>query len=113
MSGFFSSEAERALMGEEEEARRLCYFDPLNLLPPPGHPAYQRQHNLPVVPSQSPWSSFHPDNINDTSSQFSRASSPGNPSDLQNFGYPLSDGTSWKCAYSGCSSQAIFTRGCD
>ncbi|KAL8707297.1 MAG: hypothetical protein Q9220_007640 [cf. Caloplaca sp. 1 TL-2023] len=48
MSGFLSSEAERALMGEEEEARRLFYSDPLNHPPPPGHPAYhgQRQGHL-------------------------------------------------------------------
>ncbi|KAL8722394.1 MAG: hypothetical protein Q9225_001125 [Loekoesia sp. 1 TL-2023] len=148
MSGFLSSEAERALMGEEEEARRLFYSDPLNHPPPPGHPAYQGQQGVPVVPSQrwppgyspgpsnpqmresslpaaqpspyateaystSSWSSLHPDDADETSSQRSRASSPGNPSDLQNFGHPLSDGVSWKCAYPGCSSQSVFTRGCD
>lgn len=148
MSGFLSSEAERALMGEEEEARRLFYSDPLNYPPPPGHPAYQGQHSIPVVSSQgwppsdgpgpsnpqmgerslssarpfpyatgeyssNSWSSLHPDDIDDTSSQVSRASSPGNPADLQNFGYSLGDGMSWRCAYPGCSSQAIFTRGCD
>lgn len=148
MSGFFSSEAERALLGEEEEARRLFYSDPLNHPPPPGHPAYQGQHAVPVVPSQgwppvysagpsdphmverlpssarpspyatgeyptSSWSSLHPDDAGDSSSHVSRASSPGNPADLQNFGYSLGDGTSWKCAYPGCSSQATFTRGCD
>ncbi|KAI4260066.1 MAG: hypothetical protein LQ352_000445 [Teloschistes flavicans] len=52
MSGFFSSEAERALLGEEEEVRRLFYLDPLNHPPPPGHPAYQGPPNVPVVPSQ-------------------------------------------------------------
>ncbi|KAL8905877.1 MAG: hypothetical protein Q9207_002354 [Kuettlingeria erythrocarpa] len=142
MSGFFSSEAERALMGEEEEARRLFYSDPLNHPPPPGHPAYQGQHTVPVVHSQgwpplysagpsnphmyerstsyatedyptSSWSSLHPDDAGESSSQLSRASSPGNPADLQNFGYSLGDGASWKCAYPGCSSQAVFTRGCD
>ncbi|KAL8738615.1 MAG: hypothetical protein Q9181_000611 [Wetmoreana brouardii] len=156
MSGFFSSEAERALMGEEEEARRLFYSDPLNHPPPPGHPAYQGQPSVPVVPSQR-WppdygtgpsnshywerslsaagpssyatssysgaptyatsgypgsstyatsshsttsypSSLHPDDIDDTSSQVSRSSSPGNPSDLQNYGYPLADdGTQSPC----------------
>lgn len=148
MSGFLSSEAERALMGEEEEARRLFYSDPLNYPPPPGHPAYQGQQQVPVVPSQrwppgyspgpsnppvgehpfpaiqpspyaaepystSSWSSLRPDDPEDISSPVSRASSPGNPSDLQNFGYPLNDGVSWKCAYPGCSSQSVFTRGCD
>lgn len=150
MSGFFSSEAERALMGEEEEARRLFYSDLLNHPPPPGHPAHHGQSNVPIVPSQrwppnygpgpsnpqyyaqsmstagpssssyttssystSSWSSLHPDDVDDSSSQVSRSSSPGNPSDLQNFGYPLTDGTSWRCAYPGCTSPAIFTRGCD
>lgn len=148
MSGFFSSEAERALQGEEEEARRLFYSDPLNRPPPPGYPAYQGQQNVPIVPSQrwpppygpgpsnspmhgpslsaagpSPyttqsysttsWSSLHPDDMDDSPSQYSRSSSPSNPSDLPNFGYPLGDGTSWKCAYPGCISPAVFTRGCD
>ncbi|KAL8812492.1 MAG: hypothetical protein Q9223_000098 [Gallowayella weberi] len=157
MSGFFSSEAERALMGEEEEARRLFYSDPLNHPPPPGYPVYQGQQNVPVVPSQrwppsypnypsyptyspgpsnaamqqgspsgarpSPYPtqsssttsrlSLNPDEIDDSSSQYSLSSSPGNPSDLPNFGYPLGDGTSWKCAYPGCVSPAVFTRGCD
>ena len=63
--------------------------------------------------SNNSWSSLHPDDIDDSSSQVSRSSSPGNPSDLQNFGYPLGDGTSWRCGYPGCTSQAVFTRGCD
>ncbi|KAL8953281.1 MAG: hypothetical protein Q9222_000847 [Ikaeria aurantiellina] len=128
MSGFLSSEAERALMGEEEEARRLFYSDPLNHPPPPGHPAYHGQRQSSAIPSQrwpssyapgpsnvyarerslsaarpspyaaesyttSSWSSLHPDDVDDSSSQFSRSSSPGNPSDLPNFGYPLGDGS--------------------
>lgn len=32
--------------------------------------------------------------------------------DLTNFGIPSPDGT-WRCAYPGCSSQAVFRRGCD
>ncbi|KAI4092101.1 MAG: hypothetical protein LQ339_007997 [Xanthoria mediterranea] len=144
MSGFLSSEAERALEGEEEGARRLFDSDTLNHPPPPGHPAYQGQQHVPSqpwpptyspgpsnqvqVPSfsgprSSPYaaedysntsrSSLHPGDIFESSSQFSRSPSPGNQSDLPNFGYPLGDGTSWKCAYPGCSSNAVFTRGCD
>lgn len=150
MSGFLSSEAERALQGEEEEARRLFYSDPLNHPPPPGHPAYQGPSNPAVLPSQrwppdmaaepsqsqhllparqsstaypssyatqswssNAWSTLHPEDIEESSSQFSRSPSPGNPSDLQNFGYPLSDGRTWRCGYPGCTSQATFTRGCD
>lgn len=32
--------------------------------------------------------------------------------DLTNYGIPNPDGT-WRCAYPGCSSQALFRRGCD
>lgn len=41
----------------------------------------------------------------------SRSGSP-NPADLHNYGFPKNDGT-WRCAYPGCSSRAVFTRGCD
>jgi hypothetical protein len=40
-----------------------------------------------------------------------RPISPGSP-DLRAYGYPNADG-SWSCAYEGCTSRAIFTRGCD
>ena len=141
MSGFLSSEAERALEGEEEEARRLFLQDS-GAYPPTTHvglPYLPSQHWVPefnpssagvplqpshglTAPTQYPtepwssssWSNLRPDAFDDgTSSQPSRSSSPGNPADLQNFGYPLSDGRSWRCAYPGCTSQAVFTRGCD
>lgn len=67
--------------------------------------------------AQQPWRTLHPDDFDGSSqagySDTSRSSSPNNPADLQNFGYPLADGSSWRCAYSGCTSQAVFTRGCD
>ena len=148
MSGFLSSDAERALQGEEEEARRLFYSDPSNNPPPPGYPVYQGQQTVPMVPSQrwppnygpgpsnrqipgpsmaSPglpfdsaggqssmsWTSLHPNDVYESSTQLSRSPSPGSPSDLPNFGDPTGDGTSWKCAYPGCTSHAIFTRRCD
>lgn len=142
MSGFLSSEAERALQGEEEEARRLFLQDS-GAFPPTQHtglPYLPSQHWAPEfnpasagIPfqssshgltatahystepwSNSSWSTLRPDAFDDgTSSQPSRSSSPGNPADLQNFGFPLSDGRSWRCAYPGCTSQAVFTRGCD
>ncbi len=142
MSGFLSSEAERALQGEEEEARRLFLQDSGSYPPTTytGMPYLPSQHwapefgpvsagiplqssshgltappNYPTDPwSNSSWSTLRPDAFDDgTSSQPSRSSSPGNPADLQNFGFPLSDGRSWRCAYPGCTSQAVFTRGCD
>lgn len=74
----------------------------------------------PVVPStpysaepwaNAPWPALHPDDMQ-ASSDTSRSVSP-NPADLRNFGIPLPDGRSWRCAYANCSSQAVFTRGCD
>lgn len=50
-------------------------------------------------PEQSPREAYH------------RADSPGH-ADLNLFGWADKDGT-WKCAYPGCTSRAIFTRGCD
>ena len=76
--------------------------------------------STPLVPStpyaseswpNAPWPSLHPDDV-EASSDTSRPTSP-NPADLSNFGILLPDGRSWRCAYSGCTSQARFTRGCD
>ena len=87
-------------------------------------PGYgQLQHptvSTPIVPSTSysaepwpnaPWPSLHPDDL-EAPSDISRSTSP-NPADLHNFGILLPDGRSWRCAHSGCTSQARFTRGCD
>jgi hypothetical protein len=41
----------------------------------------------------------------------SRSLSPSSP-DLRSYGYPNKNGT-WSCAYPGCTSRAVFTRGCD
>jgi len=41
----------------------------------------------------------------------SRSVSPSSP-DLRAYGYPNKNGT-WSCAYPGCNSRAVFTRGCD
>jgi hypothetical protein len=44
-------------------------------------------------------------------SSLSRASSPGH-ADLNIYGFMNPEGT-WSCAYPGCTSRAVFTRGCD
>lgn len=44
-------------------------------------------------------------------SGFSRSMSPNSP-DLRAYGYLNKSGT-WTCAYPGCTSRAVFTRGCD
>ncbi|KAF1988381.1 hypothetical protein K402DRAFT_329160 [Aulographum hederae CBS 113979] len=41
----------------------------------------------------------------------SRSASPS-AADLRAYGY-LNDQGTWTCAYPGCTSRAIFTRGCD
>ena len=76
--------------------------------------------STPIVPStpysseswpNAPWPALHPDDV-EAPSDISRSVSP-NPADLHNFGFPLADGRTWRCAYPGCTSQAHFTRGCD
>jgi len=42
---------------------------------------------------------------------YSRSLSPNAP-DLRAYGYLNKNGT-WTCAYPGCTSRAVFTRGCD
>lgn len=44
---------------------------------------------------------------------YSRSISPSaNSADLRAYGYLNKNGT-WTCAYPGCTSKAVFTRGCD
>ncbi|KAJ5573401.1 uncharacterized protein N7459_007828 [Penicillium hispanicum] len=53
--------------------------------------------------------------LSDFESSFSRRrpSSPSsNPADLRRYGIPTADGA-WRCAHPGCTSQALFRRGCD
>jgi hypothetical protein len=54
-----------------------------------------------------------PSNVMSTSSPpaLSRSLSPSSP-DLRAYGHPNKNG-SWCCAYPGCTSRAVFTRGCD
>lgn len=56
------------------------------------------------VVQSSPGTSYDP-------SGHSRSSSPS-LSDLRQYGVQRSNGT-WTCAYPGCRSHAVFTRGCD
>lgn len=167
MSGFLSSEAEAALLGEEHDARELFYqhqAENARLAGLASGSAYQQDQwrsayypgmssaqsqipaqaftapaqlvswprteamptfdytgaqyqasSTPVVPStpysNAHWPMLHPDDI-EAPSDISRSVSP-NPADLRNFGVSLPDGRSWRCAYPNCTSQAIFTRGCD
>ena len=82
-----------------------------------GQYALSAPHVLPSSPYSSEqhrpnpqWPTLYPDDVEVPSD--SRSTSP-NPADLHNFGFPLPDGKSWRCAYPNCTSQAQFTRGCD
>jgi hypothetical protein len=52
-----------------------------------------------------------PTDIMNERAQLSRSLSPSSP-DLRSYGFPNKNGT-WSCAYPGCTSRAVFTRGCD
>lgn len=141
-NGFLSSQAELALMGEEEEACRLFLercdgvfhtqtpytsqqqewpagWNRQNpVIQPVSNPytaqSYSDSTNFCFLPS---WETPQPENFDGTVpggfSDTSGPTSPTNPADLQNFGYQLQDGVSWRCAYPNCTSTAEFTRGCD
>lgn len=170
MSGFLSPEAEAALMGNDQETRRIFYQNQAQnarMAQCSSRSPYQQQYttapammtgyarapqayappaqyvsswpstspndygrsdyggspygssSTPIVPSSpyltgpqypsTPWSALHPDDIDQSSD---RSVSP-NPADLHNFGYLQPDGRGWCCSYPQCTSQALFTRGCD
>lgn len=90
------------------------YPDPISSSYPPSSPP--SFHDLLPEPSlvgntSPPVGFLNPDNPQIATSCSSRSCSP-NPSDLTNYGFQNPDGT-WRCAYPGCSSHAVFTRGCD
>ncbi|KAI9741022.1 MAG: hypothetical protein M1834_002733 [Cirrosporium novae-zelandiae] len=158
MSSFFSDEAERALMGDEEHTRRLFQsqesmtsydfesdfgdlgqqaFAPELLwafeketipapsidmplqypTPPTPETLYYMVPNLSIisVPDLSTpmdQSCFQLSPESQSHSPFPSRNASPTPGDLHSYGVLGSDGT-WRCAYPGCTSQAIFTRGCD
>lgn len=80
-----------------------------NLLPQSyGGPRPSRSHSASSsaglgIPSNVPSERSPP--------SMSRSLSPSSP-DLRAYGIPNKNGT-WSCAYPGCTSRAVFTRGCD
>lgn len=103
-----------------------CFPDSYSLVPPEMY----TDHSMTAYPSPSSFHSSSVDmaQINDLppmsgsfdaeSSQCTSGSStigspiPGNLANLTKYGFQNPDGT-WRCAYPGCSSRAVFTRGCD
>ncbi|KAF2752392.1 hypothetical protein EJ05DRAFT_471403 [Pseudovirgaria hyperparasitica] len=54
---------------------------------------------------------YHLATSGDYTRVYRRSVSPSTP-DLRAYGYQNENG-SWTCAYPGCASKAVFTRGCD
>ena len=127
MAGFLSSEAERALMGGEEDVQLLFEEPTPSTLTPfvdessnwfqvhQDDNGLDYWHPIPAtLPSTS--ASTSPEQstsrLHPTAPATSRSPSP-NPSDLRNYGKLNNDNRTWKCAYPGCNSKAIFVRPCD
>lgn len=126
MSGFLSTEAERALTLGGEEAAQLFFNEQTTATPfVDESSAWMHAHTSssgldyfhpqPVVlPSSS--ASTSPEQLSGrlapTSGAASRSSSP-NPADLHNYGTLNNDNRTWRCAYPGCNSKAMFVRPCD
>ena len=122
MSGFLSSEAERALMGEEDEARRLFnqqggattsaapLIDPQWAL---AHTSAQGQAYYHPNSSQAIFSSYDAGEGSSAGAQASGSTSASKATDLHNYGYLNDDQRTWRCAYPSCNSKAVFTRACD
>ncbi|KAJ5278636.1 hypothetical protein N7478_004008 [Penicillium angulare] len=83
----------------------------------PSHDGYLSPPSVPAVsidshsvmstsPTPTTLSSF------DSNIQGQPPSPPSNPADLTRYGIPTVDGA-WRCAHPGCTSQALFRRGCD
>ena len=118
MSGFLSSEAERALMGDEDHAERLFNEHPLvddnsrwahAHTSPNGLDYFHPEPSRPTALSTP--GPFGSTSLT-TSDTASRSTSP-HTHDLNNYGFLNNDNRSWRCAFPGCTSKAVFVRPCD
>ncbi|KAK4861208.1 hypothetical protein LT330_004124 [Penicillium expansum] len=64
------------------------------------------------ISSSPPHSISDPESPPAAPGSASGSGSGSNSGDLSNYGIPMGDGT-WRCAHPGCSSRAVFHRGCD
>ncbi|EPS28074.1 hypothetical protein PDE_03020 [Penicillium oxalicum 114-2] len=70
-------------------------------------PSLESHSVLSSSPAPTVLSEFEP-----FSSSGQPSSPSSNPSDLSHYGIPAGEGV-WRCAHPGCTSQALFRRGCD
>ncbi|CAI7636864.1 unnamed protein product [Penicillium palitans] len=80
-------------------------------VPTPTPHLYQSTTTTSIA-SSPPHSLSDPDSPPAAPGSASGSGSGSNSGDLSNYGIPTGDGN-WRCAHPGCSSQAVFHRGCD
>ncbi|KAJ6124614.1 hypothetical protein N7471_011931 [Penicillium samsonianum] len=81
-------------------------------VPAPTTHIYQSTATTTSISSSPAHSLSDPDSPPAAPGSASGSGSGSNSGDLSNYGIPTGDGT-WRCAHPGCSSQAVFHRGCD
>ncbi|CAG8890158.1 unnamed protein product [Penicillium egyptiacum] len=81
-------------------------------VPAPTTHLYQSTTTATSISSSPPHFLSDPDSPPAAPGSASGSGSGSNSGDLSNYGIPTGDGT-WRCAHPGCSSQAVFHRGCD
>jgi hypothetical protein len=129
MSGFLSSEAERALQGDERNAQQLFnanagyLYGGVEETPfVDDNSRWTHAHTAPngldffhPAPSHGPPQSYGSSSYGGSSLQpnYDRRSPSPHPTDLNNYGFLNPDNRTWRCAYPGCASKALFVRPCD
>ena len=81
-------------------------------VPAPTTHLYQSTATTNSISSSPPCSLSDPDSPPAASGSAPGSGLGSNAGELSNYGIPVGDGT-WRCAHPGCSSQAVFSRGCD
>jgi len=84
---------------------------PSSSLHPHRHSRQVSTHSMDSYTSTAGASTAGAPSPDASESNFSRSPSPGS-ADMSLYGYLNQQGT-WSCAYPGCTSRAVFTRGCD
>ena len=94
----------------------LEYFHPYPVAPPEVHQSIEGMASSSSYASSSQMASQSSYGqmglVAPSDSRMSRSPSP-HPSDLHSYGTLNADQRTWRCAYPGCNSKAVFIRPCD
>lgn len=80
--------------------------------PPAIHPTSSRDVSASPTPTFSSDMDISSSSRRQVSPSSTSSTNNNNPADLSRYGIPTADGA-WRCAHPGCSSHAVFRRGCD